>query len=151
MNYKKAEMIELYDANVVLHKEDYSNAEVGWNGLVPEQGEKFIINGSEIADLLLTLGIESYPVYEGKRPSHPMSLENMEFTINRHNKDVGNDFRGDNGHQIKDLGVKIVNSLMLNIRFTAIYEEDGQTDIYTREITYSGSYTVWWTSDKETS
>ena len=145
--YRKAEMITLHDAHVVLYKEDYGDAEVGWSGFDPARNGRFVIDGSEIATLLATLGIEN------------PHLNGSEFSILRYNEEVGRDpdnlnrIFHDDGHRIKELEVRILDPKVLDIRFTAFYEDEDQSFNYTREVTYAGSYTVWWTcaQDKEES
>ncbi len=91
--------------------------------------------------LVAHLGIQTEPIYE-KRCAH--LLEHHEFNLVRKvNQDIGTG-RVDQDeycHKIGELSVKIISDRLVEIRFTSIFDEEPSETI---NITYSGSYTVWW-------
>ena len=151
--FREARLLELHDAKVRIFSKKCSEELLGWK----EYGgcnDTFVIDGSELKRIATHLGIQTEPIYEegkgGKRFAE--ILEHHEFSLIRKvNPDIGSGKVDSNEycHKIGELLVKIISERLLEIRFTSLFEGDSsEEESETINITYSGSYTVWWLESK---
>lgn len=153
IEFREARLLELHDAKVRISPDkcnDETLLSQGWK----EYGgcnDTFVIDGSELKRIATHLGIQTEPIYEegkgGKRFAE--ILEDHEFSLIRKvNPDVGFGRVVDSDefcHKIGELLVKIISERLLEIRFTSLFQGDSsEEESETINITYSGSYTVWW-------
>jgi len=145
MDFKKAEMVELHNSNVVIHRDNYSDAVIGWTEF-PGENEEFYVKGDTLATFLKMVGVELSPFREERHSTH---MEHMDFPITRRKVTVGSRHGEYVQHKIVDLYVKIEKSDLIHIRFVSQWEDEGKLVNYTQEVVYSGSYTVWWPYDEK--
>ena len=132
MDFKKVDMIELHDANVIVCKDRF-DGEPGWHESPAEsENERFTIYNDEILKALKINDATNVSIYREK-------------TV------IGSEeHRGFN--RIKELLVKIEAPNLIHIRIvsfsTSWIEGRSRENNYTNDITYSGSYTVWWAGDE---
>jgi hypothetical protein len=65
MEFKKAEMVELHNSNVVLHTENYSDGVIGWTGIAGEN-EEFYLDGQSLSTFLEMIGMNINPAFTVK-------------------------------------------------------------------------------------
>ena len=135
-------MIELHDAGIVVHVEDLSREELGWRDSPTVVGKRVSVDGNELGRLLQSLGLTfdaemlygdefdlffKRPIRTGdEKPDVPLS-------------DV---------LRIKELKARTEGPHLLHLQITA-HPASGADDEFVQEITYSGSYSVWWSVAEE--
>jgi hypothetical protein len=141
MEYKKAEMVELHNSNVIIHLDRYSDGIIGWTES-PGDNEEFYVEGDRLSTLLQMIGVDVEPVQEERQNVH---MKHIDFPIKRRKVVVGSD----DFHKIVGLEVKIDGPHLLHLRFVTQWEDDGKKINATQELTYTGSFTVWWPYDAQ--
>jgi len=144
--FKEAELIELHDSGVCLSPENRSVG-TGWQEFLDYESKEFSIDGETIAHLAQIFGISPQPIeIESPKGTRLIGPENLEFKISRLRQHVG---EGDNNFfgcpdKIKNLWAKTEGPHLIQIRVDFFYEDDGKVENYSKELTYSGNYSVWW-------
>lgn len=143
-HYRKAEMIELHDAGVVVHVEDSEGAV--WREAPTLRGTYLSVNGDGLAHLLEAMGVafdadmlfgSSYDVLF-RRPPRAGARRSGRPVVNVPG--------------ITELRVRPEGDRLLHIFVTfrpGDTEGDEEEEAFVQEITYSGSYTVWWAAAEE--
>lgn len=141
--FRSADMIELHDAGVVVHVEDYPSDGLGWRDSPTVVGKRIAVDGNEAARFLKALGItfdadelfgDDFDVIF-RRPVHAGALKS-DVPL----KDV---------LRIRELRARPEGPNMLHIHITSYGREGGSEEEYVQELSYSGSYTVWWSVAEE--
>ncbi len=158
--YKEAEMVELYDAGVVIHTKDHDECSIGWSSLPGLHGANYWLNSYTVDDLLKFIGVK--PRIIDKRD--PATGENQQVYAKvpdlRIYKELGEICDGFPLHgiastnTIQKLWVKIDAPQMLRIRMRYLYRvNEDPSDEYTRdqETTYCGTFKLWWPTEQENS
>ena len=134
MEYRRAKMIELHNADVVIREKDF---DIYWGDYV-ELGGRFEIENIDQKSLFESLNLIS----DGN--------DNLCF---RHYKNVfGDGGNSEDSSAILKLEVKIENHSMLLIKTTRnalsnpklLKTRPDLPTIFTQEVTYHGNYTIWW-------
>lgn len=136
-NFKKAEMIELHDAGVVVPVKGYSDAIVGWTEYSDQAAGGYILDGDVVADLAKIFNVKFGDLTEyseNKQFPYNRKLKDLEFEIKKSVTDISSNMN------IKELWAKIEGPKLLHIR---IHIDDPQETII-QQLTYSGNFTVWW-------
>ena len=154
--FKNVELIELHDSNVKIHPRTYSDALAGWSEYSTK--EQYVLGGEEIERLANYFGIqaETLTAMAGDPPKrYKNEIKYQEFNIVRKDtKDIGSGhttIEGGGSHKIGELWAKVIGERMLEIKFTSLFggesedEDEDQEMVY---VTYSGSYSVWWSPEK---
>ncbi|MFP4475806.1 MAG: hypothetical protein ACLFOY_09605 [Desulfatibacillaceae bacterium] len=150
--YRKAELVELHDAAVAVHPEEYSDALAGWREFV-EEVEHFVIDGHSIAALAEALGWKTHPVVGINTETgqdEATTIANMELPLIRRRRESIGDAQTSIAYEesniIKQLWARVEAANLLSLRLVIEREEGGKPDLYVQEVTYSGRFTVWWES-----
>ena len=141
--FRSADMIEFHDAGIVVHVEDYSAEGLGWQESPSVVGTRIAIDGNEAARFLKALGVtfdadelfgDSFDVVF-RRPMK-MSDGNAGVPL----KDV---------LRIREIHARADGPNMLHVHITSFNRLTGSEEEYVQELSYSGSYTVWWSVAEE--
>lgn len=134
-NYRNAKCIELHDSNIALTT---SEASYSFNGLTgrTEYATKpaYTVNVSDVRMLAQVLGLETYRT-DGA---------NVEFPIYKVHHDYCDSISGSD-ETILNLECEVLSERLVNIKITSVLKDDAEP--YVEEITYSGSFTVWWEAE----
>lgn len=144
--FKAAELIELHDSGICISPENRS-AGTGWQEFLDYGSREFSIEGETVAHLAQIFGISPQPMeIQSQKGTKYLSPEHFEFKISQRRQHVGEGVDSFVGcpDKIKDLWAKTEGPQLLQIRVDFFYEEDGKVEKYSKELTYSGSYSVWW-------
>ena len=152
--FRNAELIELHDSNVKIHPRSYSDALAGWSEYSTK--EQYVLGGEEIERLANFFGIqaETLTAMAGDPPKrYKNEIKYQEFNIVRKDtKDIGSGSDSTeygSSHRIGELWAKVIGERMLEIKFTTLYGEDSETEEQEMVcVTYSGSYSVWWSPEE---
>lgn len=148
--YRKVELIELHDRGIMIHPYKYSDALAGWSEYA-YNSQRYVIDGSGISELAGYLGIEIKEQHYTDKKGHQcvQELKNLDITILRKPiNDIGTGRTTEQfefSHKIKEIWAKIIQPNLISIQFVTIFDEDTENkDEMIQEVTYSGSFTVWW-------
>lgn len=145
MNYQRADMIELHDANTIIHTRDYSDALTGWVEW-PDAANSTLVSGSDLSRFLRHYGHEDNPVREDgcKYPRHASDVE-IELTHQRPMVGSGRQYYNMGTQEIVTIEVQIpLSPTMLFFRAVFTWKEEGRQMYVARDLTYCGAYTIWW-------
>ena len=136
-------MIELHDAGIVVHVEDFPEEGLGWRDSPTVAGRRLVIDGNEMARLLQALGL-TFDANE---------LYGDEFDLLFHRPFKTGEAKPDvppaDVLRIQELRARADGPMTLHIHITSGIGEAESEDQYVQELTYSGSYTVWWSTAEE--
>ena len=145
--YRDAELIELHDTGVVINHSGLSGAVIGWQEYPGAHGEKFTIKGDDLALMAQIFGIvpPKFVEYEdAKGQQLSMKPDSVVVGIERQRSVIGHAHREDK--KISRIEAKIRGEKLLDIKTTSVVPSDNGPKEITNEITYSGGFSVWWTS-----
>lgn len=157
---RKAHVVELHDAGVILHPHDYPDAIAGWNECFC--GPQWILGGEHIAHLLEVLGLgpglgwetKVWSEKDGREKTRVILLRDTEFEVDRRLDVVGSGHcvfgSWIGSHKIGELWAEVVAPRHLRLRFTTLWEHDGEEQSHTVEVEYCGDFTVWWAAAEAT-
>lgn len=137
--FRKADMIELHDAGIVVHVEDLPAEDLGWRDSPTVVGKRLSVDGNELGRLLHALGL----TFDAEM------LYGDEYDVAFHRPLRTGEDRPDvplaDTLRIKELLARPDGPHLLHIHVTSFPhgEEDQE---YVQELTYSGSFTVWWSN-----
>jgi hypothetical protein len=151
--YRKAELIELHDRGVMIHPFDYSDALAGWSQYA-ENSNRFVIDGAGLAELAGFFGLatkEKIITDQSGNKKFTQNLKDTEIPVLRKPADkIGAGYTSEpheSSHKIKDLWAKIIQPQLISIRFvTVINEDSAEKEEIVQEVTYSGSFSIWWST-----
>lgn len=146
MGYRKVDCIELHD----MHMELSSSGHERYAGdtahiLRSEERPVYKLRMEELRPLIEAFGFE-LPAYvrlsglshQSERPIHGVLLKSDEMELNVYTHyGIGND----HWSGAVSIECEVVTAHLVNIRAT-LTEDDGSC--YVEEITYSGTFTIWW-------
>lgn len=135
-------MIELHDAGIVVHVEDLPREELGWRDSPTVVGKRFSIDGNELGRLLQSLGLTF--------DAEMLYGDEFDLLFRRpiRTGDVKPDVPISDVLRIKELKARIDGPHVLHLQLTAHTTSEAD-DEFVQEITYSGSYSVWWSVAEE--
>ena len=148
-------MLELHDAGVILHPRAYSDGLVGWREFPYLGGTKFVIHGEDIAHLAEAFGLAlgKFSIVSHTREGEPRKtyyrVSDHEFSVRRGYLEVGRGHADDweGSHIIEKIWAREDNGC-LHIRTRCFCEDAEEGRIYYEQrVTYSGSYTIWWSAE----
>ena len=130
MDYRRAGMIELHDAKIIIREKEFENY---WSEYV-ELGEKIVLEGIDMEKLFKRLDIEiaSHAVYAN------------DICIRKYKNIFGDGKTFEDTSTILKLEVKIESPTMLLIKTTFDNHNDAEMPTFIQEVTYCGNYTIWW-------
>lgn len=136
-------MIELHDAGIIVHIEDFPQDGLGWRDSPTVAGRRLVVNGNEVARLLQALGL----TFDAE------GLYSDEFDVVFHRPfrtgEAKPDVLLEDVLRIQELRARTDGPRLLHIHVTSDIGEADSEDQYVQELTYSGSYTVWWSTAEE--
>ena len=136
--FKEGKRIELHDAGVtIFQKNYYDSTHASWKQFNGIEGTSFVIPHDSIQKIGKLFGLNISP-----------SLDDS-IRILKERQNVGNSTYQDiHGRQevIKELYARIDAPSLLSIRATFDGEFTDEPKDHIQEVTYSGSFTVWWES-----
>ncbi len=140
--FRRAEMIELHQAGVIVHTDDYHGGLVGWREYADIRGGDLTIDGEVLGRLLQDLGLLD------RRPGH---IGDYPLVLRYDMKTGGSRGRtnllgGEGGKRIKGLWARVESERLLEIRFIEVFDDGQEAE---QGLTYCGSYTVWWSPAEE--
>lgn len=133
---RKAARIELHDVPIILNTEDEDEPLHGWS-------HECAAITREIYDLeghnLHTLMLRFYPFILGDMPVAPANTQFLRsVTPVAGSRNFG-------GYHIAELWANPRTRNLLDIKVVKSYDViDGDDYVHEHQITYSGSYTIWW-------
>lgn len=131
-DYRRADMIELHDCRTAVSRKGYLAGIVPWNEFGPRP-IRYVLNGEGLARLLNHLGIVSMG------EDH---LDDEEILV------LEQQYTEADQQTVKDLHAAIRSANLLDIRVSwECDEDDGTKVIIAQDVSYSGSFTVWWADD----
>lgn len=140
--YRKADLIEMHDAHVVVYAENTMAAGTGWRKVPTVKGTCLSVEGDALARLLQALGVpfdadllygDAYDVLV-RRP-----LSTMSRMV---------DLPLENALRIKELWVRPEGERQLHI-YVNVASDTSEEDESVQDLLYSGSYTIWWAASEE--
>ncbi|MEX2399179.1 MAG: hypothetical protein WD423_00295 [Rhodothermales bacterium] len=136
--YRNADIIELHDAGVVIHVENLPREELGWRDSPTVVGKRLSIAGNELGRLLHAVGMsfDADALYDDEFDvvfHRPMRLgeEKLDVAL-------------EDTLRIKELLARVDGPHLLQVHVTSHAAESA--DEFVQELTYTGSFTVWWTT-----
>lgn len=136
--YKLVNHIDLNDTGLTIHARDWNDGAV-----LVDEGERqraHLIFGSDIRKLLEVLGI-GHGRYLGSWQGEErwLGINSLELCIH----EMPPEF--DNASNTKEIWAKVIGAHLLEIVIVySLEDESGTLGDYPEEITYSGSFTVYW-------
>ncbi len=131
-------MIELHDAGVVVHVENLPREDLGWRDSPTVVGKRLSIDGDELGRLLHAVGV----TFDAD------VLYNDEFDVVFHRPLRTGEEKLDvalkDTLRVTELLARPEGPHLLHIHVTS-HPADNADEEYVQQLTYSGSYTVWWT------
>lgn len=150
MEYRRVEMLELHSAGVILTPREYNSAVTGWAEWPGTTGV-YRLEHKALARLAAHLGLETKPyrnrwMHKGQERYSAEPLESFTPAVYREALHIGPGGEifeeGNDSQQIEWLEVAApAERGFLQFR-VCLAMGDGET--VTRELGYSGDYTVWW-------
>lgn len=154
--FREASLIELHDAKVrVFTTTSMNHNFLGWkefNGC----NDIVEVDGESLDRLATHLGVQIEP-FVNETPKGKRFIEALKgYTyplFRKVTEGIGSGIvNGPSGDQeecrkIEKLWAKPINERLLDIKFTSIYMGESNEESETINITYAGSYTLWWSSD----
>lgn len=143
--FKEAEMIELYDAGVVLHPKRYS-ASAGWRD---SPGESYCIEGRTIEKFMGLFGVQR-PLFEkpdAETGGITKCLQRVpDLPIFRRPMEIGDgSLEGTEAEIILKLWANIEQPQLLHVRIRSVCDVmDSDKKYYDQDFSYSGRFNVWW-------
>ena len=140
--YRKADMIELHDAQVVVYADDAKAEAIGWRKVPTVKGAGLSVEGNALARLLQALGVtfdadllygDEYDVLF-RRPLSTMP-RTPEPPL-------------EGALRIKELWARPEGERQLHI-YVNVASETPEEDEAVQDLMYSGSYTVWWSAAED--
>jgi len=150
--YRRADLVELHDAGVVIYTREFSASGSGWREYT-ELGESIVIEGEEIARLAQHLGLEPRTIFEEDLPggrSMRLQLRDAEFAFHRRRVAVGGGgtgIRHEDGRFVDAIGARIEGPRQLTLRVRFCWKIGDGWEGEEREVVYHGPFTVWWHAD----
>lgn len=136
-NWQDADMVELHDANVVIHRKGYPDGAVGWTECGCQR-KTYYVHG--LRNLLEAAGVPGPHMYTENNVRR--ELNNYEgLTIVSEPSLVG--YSSKRGHEITKLEAATDGDL-LHLRTRCRYEHGDEEHLYQQSVTYRGSFSVWW-------
>lgn len=136
--FKEVKRIELHDAGITIFQKNYSDStHASWRQFNGIDGTSFVLPHDSIQKIGKLFGLNI---------SH--SLDNS-IRILKERQNVGDStYQDTHGRQevIKELYARIDAPRLLSIRATFDGEFTDEPEDHIQEVTYSGSFTVWWES-----
>lgn len=139
-NYRRADMIELHDAQLTVHVEGFPQ-DVNWLNAPTVNGARLSVDGSGLAHLLEAIGVtfdanhlygsEFDVLFRQPAPAEDRASESLLSDVPR----------------INELRARPDGAELLHIHMTLEFGEEGEE--YVQELTYAGHYTVWWSVAEE--
>ena len=148
--YRRAELIELHDRGIMIHPFRYSDALAGWSEYA-SNSQRYVVDGAGLSELASYFGFEinekHYIDKKGRKCAQ--ELRNADIPLLRKPIDeIGTGRTSEPfelSHKIKEIWAKIIQPNLISIQFITIFDEDlDSKEEIAREVTYSGSFTVWW-------
>lgn len=152
--YRKADMIELHDPGIVVHVDDFPVDGLDWRASPTVAGTRFALDGNEAARLFEALGVTfdadllfgdefdvvfRRPVIRGASSSD----EALDDDGALEGDPLGGVLR------IREIRVRTEGSDLLHIHISSVPGGSDDEDQYVQELTYSGNYTIWWSTAEE--
>lgn len=135
--FRSADIIELHDAGIVVYVEDLPPEDLGWRDSPTVVGKRLSIDGNELGRLLHAVGV-SFDAED---------LYDDEFDVVFHRGMRMGDEKPDvslrDSLRIRELLARAEGPHLLHVHITA-HPADNDDEEVIQELTYSGSYTVWW-------
>lgn len=150
---KPAELIELHDTGVCIEPENCSSSGAGWREYKCYEGPGFAIAGEDLCHIAQIFGIEPsrVEIKDGKKGPIILDPEFMEFRVRKWRQEVGSKTDSDDYggmDRVINLWAKIEGPQLLTIRVEYYYDDEDEGRVeYFKQLTYSGSYSVWWKED----
>ena len=152
-DYREVKCIELHNSNITLTTDEESYAFTAPIGRTENPTKpSFSIKLHDIAMLAEMFNIEtSDKVTVPKLSSQPLAtnekecIEFLEITIYKNHTDPSDDTSRE--EKIIKIECHIVSDNTVNIRVTS--KSENETTTYIEEISYCGSYTIWWENVKK--
>ncbi|MCP5007075.1 MAG: hypothetical protein GY941_24490 [Planctomycetes bacterium] len=136
--FKEVKRIELHDAGVTIFQKNYfDSTHASWKQFNDIEGSSFVIPNDSMQKIGKLFGLNV-------SPSHDATLR-----VLKERQNVGNStFQDIHGRQevIKELYARIEGPSLLSMRVTFDGEFTDEPEDHIQEVTYSGSFTVWWES-----
>lgn len=143
MAYRTAKCIELHDLHMEISL-DNQGYYVGAQILRSDQRPAFKMRVEELLPFLEAIGIAmprsvelSYTSDQSNRAQRKIDTEDIELNIYAHHGDGVRDWSG----TVLFIECEVLSAHLVNIRITVMDEDESQ---YVEEITYSGTFTIWW-------
>ena len=151
--YRKADMIELHDPGIVVHVDDFPANGLDWRTSRSVAGTRIAVDGNEAARLFEALGITfDADVLFGdifdvlfRRPA---TIGMVRLDDPPENVPLG-DGSLEGVVRIQELRARPEEPNLLHIHISSTVGASDDDDLYVQELTYSGSYTVWWSTAAE--
>ena len=151
-DYRKAELIELHDSNVRIHPKNYADAIAGWKEFT--SNEVYMVDGEMLDRLVKFFRVRTETIHLESEKSHKRyteELKDFEFPLIRKLvEDIGygdTSTPHEGSHEIGELWAKPIGERSLDIRFTSIFGSGPDIESKSVYVSYSGSYTVWWSQE----
>jgi hypothetical protein len=144
-DYREVKCIELHELNIALTTEaEKGNCFVGRYNDPPYDRSAFSINLCDIGMLAEMLGVEiSKNIDVPKLSNQSMCKTGVKQQIDVIEIPIYKTCPNYEG-KITKIECQVVNSGLVNIKTTSNYDDEGDPGVYIEEITYSGSFTIWW-------
>lgn len=153
-SYRKTELIELHDRGIMIHPYQYSDALAGWSEYA-YNSQRYVIDGSGLSELAKYFGIDIKEQYYTNKKGQccVQELKNFDIPILRKPIDeIGTGKTTEQfelSHKIKEIWAKIIQPNLISIQFVTIFDEEQESkEEIVQEVTYSGSFTVWWSDSR---
>lgn len=149
--YRPADMIELHDSGFILRQQDAPESENGWREFINLGGYTFSFHGEKIAQLLkhLNVDFQSIVTMGPKKVQH--ALVDTNFHVDQELTVIGTGMAGelDESQKIARLSAFVEAPNLLHIKVVFTYDVNGAQEELEKSVTYSGRFTVWWSTDSE--
>lgn len=139
--FRNADIIELHDAGIVAYVENLPPEDLGWRDSPTVVGKRLAVDGNELGRLLHAIGVsfDAEDLYDDEfdvvfRRSMRMGDEKSDVSLK-------------NTLRIRELLARPEGPHLLHLLITAHPADDG--DEVVQRLTYSGSYTVWWSKAED--
>lgn len=135
--FRNADIIELHDAGTIVYIDDLPQEDLGWRDAPTVVGKRLSVDGNELGRLLHAMGIsfDAEDLYDDEFDvvfHRPMRMGEEKRDVSLRTTLL-----------IKELRARPEGGRLLHLQVTAHPADDPDEEIV-QELTYSGSYTVWW-------
>ncbi|NLF52538.1 MAG: hypothetical protein GX577_15525 [Leptolinea sp.] len=134
--YRNAKCIELHDSNIALTTSKESYLSTGPSGRTEwATKQAYTVYLSDLRKMAEVLGLDTCSTDD----------ESVELPIYKVHHDYCDSISGSD-ETITKLECEVLSERLVNIRVTSVFKDNAEP--YIEEITYSGSFTVWWVTDE---